>query len=198
MPRTTPLTDKLVTIFGGSGFIGRHVAEDLLQQNARVRIAARNPEEAFSLKPLAKLGQLQFARCNILDEASVRACVEGSHAVVNLVGSFEGDLMKLMGDAAGSMAKAAKDAGARSFVQVSAIGADANGPSTYAQAKALGEELDRLGQDMQSRAESLKGDDASASAEFGVVSQQFSMLMNATNNAIKTIGEAMSNTARKQ
>ena len=92
MPRTTPLTDKLVTIFGGSGFIGRHVAEDLLQQNARVRIAARNPEEAFSLKPLAKLGQLQFARCNILDEASVRACVEGSHAVVNLVGSSEGDL----------------------------------------------------------------------------------------------------------
>tara|TARA_B100000678_G_scaffold285210_1_gene287984 strand:+ start:247 stop:1197 length:951 start_codon:yes stop_codon:yes gene_type:complete len=143
MPRTNPLTDKLVTIFGGSGFIGRHVAEDLLQQNARVRIAARNPEEAFSLKPLAKLGQLQFARCNILDAASVRACVEGSHAVVNLVGSFEGDLMKLMGEAAGTMAKAAKDAGARNFVQVSAIGADANGPSTYAQAKALGEELVR-------------------------------------------------------
>lgn len=67
-----------------------------------------------------------------------------------------------------------------------------------AMAQALGEELDRLGEDMQQRAESLKGDDASASAEFGVVSQQFSMLMNATNNAIKTIGEAMANTARKQ
>lgn len=143
MPITNPLADKLVTIFGGSGFIGRHVAEDLLQQNARIRIAARTPEDAFSLKPLAKLGQLQFARCDLLDERSVRACVEGSHAVINLVGTFEGDLMKLMGEAAGSLAKAATDAGAKSFVQVSAIGADRDGPSEYAQAKALGEELVR-------------------------------------------------------
>ena len=143
MPTTSPLADKVVTIFGGSGFVGRHVAEDLLQQNARVRIAARTPEDAFSLKPLAKLGQLQFARCNILDEHSVRACVEGSHAVVNLVGTFEGDLMKLMGEAAGTLARAAKDAGAKSFVQISAIGADVDGPSEYARAKALGEELVR-------------------------------------------------------
>ena len=141
MPITNPLADKLVTIFGGSGFIGRHVAEDLLQQNARVRIASRTPEDAFSLKPLAKLGQLQFARCDLLDERSVRACVEGSHAVVNLGGSFEGDLMKLMGEAAGTLARAAKDAGAQNFVQVSAIGAAADGPSEYAQAKALGERL---------------------------------------------------------
>lgn len=143
MPITNPLADKLVTIFGGSGFIGRHVAEDLLQHNARVRIASRNPQEAFSLKPLAKLGQLQFARCNLLDEASVRACVDGSHAVVNLVGSFEGDLMKLMGEAAGTLAKAAKEAGTHSFVQISAIGADRDGETEYAQAKALGEELVR-------------------------------------------------------
>ncbi|MBB3034673.1 complex I NDUFA9 subunit family protein [Alteriqipengyuania lutimaris] len=143
MPITNPLADKLVTIFGGSGFIGRHVAEDLLQHNARVRIASRNPEEAFSLKPLAKLGQLQFARCNLLDETSVRACVEGSHAVVNLVGSFEGDLMKLMGEAAGALARAAKETGAQNFVQISAIGADRDGESEYARAKALGEELVR-------------------------------------------------------
>ncbi|GAB5349042.1 complex I NDUFA9 subunit family protein [Alteriqipengyuania sp. 357] len=143
MPITNPLADKVVTIFGGSGFVGRHVAEDLLQQNARVRIAARTPEEAFSLKPLAKLGQLQFARCDILDERSVRACVEGSHAVVNLVGTFGGDLMKLMGEAAGMLAKAAKDAGAHSFMQISAIGADPEGPSEYARAKALGETLVR-------------------------------------------------------
>ena len=143
MPSRPPLTDKLVTIFGGSGFIGRHVAEDLLQQNARVRIASRTPEDAFSLKPLANLGQLQFARCDLLNEASVRACVESSHAVVNLVGSFDGDLMKLMGEAAGTLAKAAKDTGAKSFVQVSAIGASHEGPSRYAHAKALGEELVR-------------------------------------------------------
>tara|TARA_B100000678_G_scaffold178957_1_gene149313 strand:- start:210 stop:1163 length:954 start_codon:yes stop_codon:yes gene_type:complete len=143
MPITNQLADKVVTIFGGNGFIGRHLAEDLLQNNARVRIAARTPEDAFSLKPLAKLGQLQFARCNILDEQSVRACVHGSDAVVNLVGMFEGDLMKLMGDAAGTMARAARDAGAKRFVQVSAIGADRDGASEYAQAKALGEELVR-------------------------------------------------------
>tara|TARA_B100000678_G_scaffold286204_1_gene290550 strand:- start:109 stop:1059 length:951 start_codon:yes stop_codon:yes gene_type:complete len=143
MSRTNPLTDKLVTIFGGSGFIGRHVAEDLLQLGARVRIASRTPEDAFSLKPLAKLGQLQFARCNLLDEASVRACVDGSYAVVNLVGSFDGNLMKLMGEAAGTLATAAKETGAHSFVQISAIGADPEGPSEYAQAKALGEQLVR-------------------------------------------------------
>lgn len=143
MKITHPLADKVVTIFGGSGFIGRHLAEDLLQAGARVRIAARTPEDAFSLKPLAKLGQLQFVRGNILDEHSVRACVEGSHAVVNLVGTFGGDLMKLMGEAAGTLAREAKAAGAHSFVQVSAIGADREGPSEYARAKALGEELVR-------------------------------------------------------
>ena len=143
MPITHPLADKVVTIFGGSGFVGRHVAEDLLQNNARVRIAARTPEDAYSLKPLAKLGQLQFARCDILDERSVRACVEGSHAVVNLVGTFGGDLRKLMGEAAGTLAAAARDAGAHSFVQISAIGAGPEGASEYARAKALGETLVR-------------------------------------------------------
>ena len=76
MPRTPPLTDKLVTIFGGSGFIGRHVAEDLLQQNARVRIAARNPEEAFSLTLGVSIG-LSFEVIGQLGQA-VGKLVEGS------------------------------------------------------------------------------------------------------------------------
>ena len=94
--------------------------------------------------------------------------------------------------------KEAKASGGKGKGSVGGAGSTGAPGWLMAMAQALGEELDRLGQDMQSRAESLKGDDASASAEFGVVSQQFSMLMNATNNAIKTIGEAMSNTARKQ
>ena len=94
--------------------------------------------------------------------------------------------------------KDAKASGGKGKVAGSSAGSTGAPGWLMAMAQALGEELDRLGQDMQTRAESLKGDDASASAEFGVVSQQFSMLMNATNNAIKTIGEAMSNTARKQ
>lgn len=91
--------------------------------------------------------------------------------------------------------KAAKNSGGKGKGGAGSTGAPG---WLMAMAQALGKELDRLGEDMQQRAESLKGDDASASAEFGVVSQQFSMLMNATNNAIKTIGEAMANTARKQ
>lgn len=96
--------------------------------------------------------------------------------------------------------KEAKNSGGKGKGGAVAGGGNATGAPGWlmAMAQALGEELDRLGEDMQQRAESLKGDDASASAEFGVVSQQFSMLMNATNNAIKTIGEAMANTARKQ
>ncbi|WBY16733.1 complex I NDUFA9 subunit family protein [Erythrobacteraceae bacterium WH01K] len=141
MPSSSPLSGKLVTVFGGSGFFGTHVAQALLSRGARLRIAARHPEAAFSLKPLANLGQLQFARCNVLDERSVRACVQGADVVVNLVGSFEGNLMKLMGEAAGTIARAAADEGAGAMVQVSAIGADPDSPTQYAQAKALGEKL---------------------------------------------------------
>jgi NADH dehydrogenase len=136
----SPLADKLVTLFGGSGFLGHYVAQVLLRRGARLRIASREPEKAYSLKPLANLGQLQFARCDILDERSVRRCVAASEGVVNLVGAFEGDLEKLMGDAAGDLARAALEAGANRFVHVSAIGADAGSAVSYARGKALGEE----------------------------------------------------------
>lgn len=135
-----PLYGKLVTVFGGSGFIGIHLAQQLLERGARLRVASRHPEEAWSLKPLANLGQIQFVRCDILDEHSVRACVDGAYGVVNLVGSFDGDLEKLMGEAPGVMARAAGEAGAKAFVQVSAIGADLHSETQYAYAKALGEE----------------------------------------------------------
>ena len=143
MAKTAPLQDKLVTLFGGSGFLGNYVAQALLSRGARLRIASRHPEKSFSLKPLANLGQLQFARCDITNTASVEAAVAGADVVINLVGSFEGNLMKLMGDAAGDLAAAAKQAGASSFVQVSAIGADASSEVAYARAKGCGEELVR-------------------------------------------------------
>ncbi len=137
------LNGKLVVLMGGSGFIGNYVAQALLDRGARLRIASRNPEKAFTLKPLANLGQLQFARCNALDRRSVEQCIEGADAVVNLVGSFEGDLRKLMGESAGWMAAAAKKTGAAAFVHVSAIAADESGESEYAEAKKLGEQLVR-------------------------------------------------------
>ncbi|QIQ87791.1 complex I NDUFA9 subunit family protein [Erythrobacter sp.] len=140
MTRTSPLFDSLVTVFGGSGFIGNYVAQSLLERGARLRIASRHPEHSHSLKPLANLGQLQFARCDITNEESVAAALHGATHVVNLVGAFSGDLEKLMGEAPGTMARIARQNGARAFVHVSAIGVDASSPTTYARGKAIGEE----------------------------------------------------------
>lgn len=140
MTRKSPLTDKLVTVFGGSGYIGNYVAQSLLERGARLRIASRHPEKAHVLKPLANLGQLQFARCDITREESVAAAVQGADYVVNLVGDFDGDLKKLMGEAPGTIARLAREAGVVGMVHVSAIGADRNSPTAYARSKALGEE----------------------------------------------------------
>lgn len=140
MAKNEALNGKLVVLMGGSGFVGTYVAQALLERGARLRIASRNPEKAFSLKPLANLGQLQFARCNVRDQRSVDRTIADADAVVNLVGSFEGDLKRLMGESAGWMAAAASDAGAGAFVHVSAIAEDPDGSSEYAQAKKLGEE----------------------------------------------------------
>ena len=141
MSRAEPLKDKLITLFGGSGFLGQYLAQELLSRGARLRIASRNPERSHKLKPLANLGQIQFIRCDINKASQVHAAVMGSDAVVNLVGSFGGDLMRLMGNSAGEVAKAAKQAGAGALVHISAIGANEASASSYARANALGEKL---------------------------------------------------------
>ena len=140
MARSSELNGKLVTLIGGTGFIGSHVAQALLECGARVRIAARNPEKAFKLKPLANLGQLQFARCNAADKGSVEACVAGSDAVVYLVGTFDGNQKALQADGAGHAARAATANGADAFVYVSAIGADAEKETGYYKTKGMGEQ----------------------------------------------------------
>ncbi len=136
----SPLNGRLVTVFGGSGYIGNYVAQSLLGRGARLRIASRHPEKSHSLKPLANLGQLQFARVDILNEESVAAALQGADYVVNLVGSFAGDLERLMGEAPGTMAQIAAQNGTVSFVHMSAIGADAQSSAPYARGKALGEQ----------------------------------------------------------
>lgn len=141
MSRAEPLKDKLVTLFGGSGFLGQYLAQELLSRGARLRIASRNPERSHKLKPLANLGQIQFIRCDINKPDQVNAASRGSDAVVNLVGSFGGDLMELMGNSAGQVAKAAKQAGASALVHISAIGANSESASSYARANTLGERL---------------------------------------------------------
>lgn len=142
MAKTGALNGNLVVLMGGSGFIGNYVAQALLERGARVRIASRNPEKAFKLKPLANLGQMQFARCDASDRQSVERCIAGADAVVNLVGAFKGNLRRLMGEAPGWMAEAAAREGTSAFVHVSAIAAEPDDDTEieYAAAKKLGED----------------------------------------------------------
>ncbi|MBX7527905.1 complex I NDUFA9 subunit family protein [Qipengyuania vesicularis] len=141
MAKSGALNGKMVVLMGGTGFLGNYVAQALLSRGARLRICGRDPQAAFKLKPLANLGQLQFVRMDATDRRSVERCIDGADAVVNLVGSFDGDLYKLMGEAPGWMAEAAKATGASSFVHVSAIAAepDEDTDNAYAGAKHLGE-----------------------------------------------------------
>lgn len=133
------LSGKIVTVLGGSGFVGRHLAQELLARGARLRIASRHPKKAFAIKPLGNLGQIQFAGVDVTRSESLAAVLAGSDAVVNLVGAFAGNLDALQGKGAGNVAAAAKAAGATAFVQVSAIGADAGSDVAYARTKAEGE-----------------------------------------------------------
>ena len=142
MANSDALNGKLVVLVGGSGFFGTHIAQDLLERGARLRIASRNPETSFKLKPLANLGQLQFARCDVTRRDSLEASLQGADAVVYLVGTFEGNQKALQATGAGNAARIAGEQGAQAFVYVSAIGADARDEeSGYAATKGLGEKL---------------------------------------------------------
>lgn len=134
------LRGKLVVLVGGAGFLGRHLAQELLARGARLRVASRNVERAFAIRPLGNLGQIQLLRADLTKPESLVGAVAGADAVVNLAGAFAGDLDAVMGSGAGRLAAAARAAGAQAFVHVSAIGADADGDTRYAVAKASGEQ----------------------------------------------------------
>ncbi|KEO89774.1 3-beta hydroxysteroid dehydrogenase [Erythrobacter longus] len=142
---SSPLSSALVTVFGGGGFIGNYVVQALLERGARVRVASRKPEKSWPLKPLANLGQLTFARCDITKPEQITKALSGAEYVVNLVGAFDGDLGTLMGEAPGQMAAQAKANGVKGFVHMSAIGADENSPTAYAKGKGMGERLVKQG-----------------------------------------------------
>jgi NADH dehydrogenase len=142
MARFGPLDDKLVVLIGGDGFLGTHLAQALLERGARLRVAGRRPEKAYRLRPLANLGQLQFARCNVTDRRSLAAVLQGADAAVYLVGTFAGNARALQATGAGAAAAIAREQGAQAFVYVSAIGADAaDEASLYASTKGEGEQL---------------------------------------------------------
>ncbi|HMK88889.1 MAG TPA: complex I NDUFA9 subunit family protein [Methylocystis sp.] len=136
-------TSRLVTVFGGSGFVGRHVVSALAQEGWRIRVACRRPDLAFFLQPLGGPGQISCVQANLRDPASVAAALRGAEAVVNLVGILaEGGRQRfsaLQAEGPGVVARAAAAAGATRFVHISAIGADAGSASAYARTKAEGE-----------------------------------------------------------
>jgi len=133
----------LVTVFGGGGFIGRYVCEALLKAGVRVRVAERDPRKAFYLQPLGGVGQVSAVRADLRRPASVDAAVDGADAVINLVGTFKGDLDAIHVEGAKRAAVAAAAIGASAFVHISAIGADANSASDYGRTKGLGEQAVR-------------------------------------------------------
>jgi len=134
------LDGRLICIFGGGGFVGRYMAQALLERGARLRIAERNIKNAMHIKPLGNLGQTQFVSADVTRKDSVVRAVHGCDAVVNLVGVLKGDFTRVHVDGARHVAEAAAAAGCRSLLHLSAIGADSESPSAYGRSKAEGEQ----------------------------------------------------------
>ena len=138
--------DTLVTVYGGSGFLGRHVVRALARRHYRIRVAVRRPDLAFHLQPLGRVGQISPVQANLRNAESVAAAAQGADVVVNLVGIlFERGRQRfntIHTEGAANVARAAKAQGAR-LVHVSAIGADENSTSSYARSKAAAEHVIR-------------------------------------------------------
>jgi uncharacterized protein YbjT (DUF2867 family) len=135
--------DRLVTVFGGSGFIGRHVVRALARQGWRIRVAVRRPDLAVHLQPLGRVGQIHAVQANVRYPESVAHALRDARAAINLVGILQEsgaqrfDAIHHLG--AETIAQAAKQAGIDVLVHMSAIGADPSAISVYAQTKAFGE-----------------------------------------------------------
>ncbi len=135
---------NLVTIFGGSGFVGRYIARRMAKEGWRVRVAVRRPNDALFVRPYGVVGQVEPVFCNIRDDESVRAVTKGADVVVNCVGVLAEDgkntFDAVQAEGAGRVARIAAEESVQRLVQISAIGADADSDSEYAQSKAEGEE----------------------------------------------------------
>lgn len=141
MSNTTPI----VTVFGGSGFVGRYITHRLARAGWRVRVAVRRPNEAMHVKPYGDVGQVEPILCNVRDEASTRRAIEGEDAVVNCVGILQETKFQSFEDvhvdAANLIARLSAEAGVAKLVHISALGADPDAESEYSETKAEGEKL---------------------------------------------------------
>lgn len=134
----TDRSETLVTVFGGSGFIGRYVCESLLRAGVRLRVATRDPRDAYFLQPLSEVGQLGKVRADIASRESVAKAVTGADSVINLAGAFR-NMQAVHVDGARIIAEEARAAGASALVHGSAIGADPASDSDYGRTKGEGE-----------------------------------------------------------
>lgn len=136
---------KLVTIFGGSGFVGRYIAHRMAKEGWRVRVAVRRPNEAIFVRPYGVVGQVEPIFADIRNDASVQAAISGADAVVNCVGILNETGRQKFEDiqaiSAGRIARIAAKEGVKALVYLSAIGADKNSESEYSRTKAEGERL---------------------------------------------------------
>ena len=134
---------KMVTIFGGSGFVGRYIARRLAKEGWRIRVAVRRPNEAIFVKPYGAVGQVEPVFCNIRDDASVRTVLNGADAVVNCVGILapnrKNTFEAVQSEGAERIARLSAEMDVKALVHVSAIGADASSDSDYQKTKAAGE-----------------------------------------------------------
>lgn len=134
---------KLVTIYGGSGFVGRYIARRMAKAGWRVRVAVRRPNEAIFVRPYGVVGQVEPVLCNVRDDASVAAALQGADAVVNCVGILaeagKNKFDAVQAEGATRIARIAADNGVARMVQISAIGSDMAAESDYASSKGEGE-----------------------------------------------------------
>lgn len=134
---------KLVTIYGGSGFVGRYIARHMAKAGWRVRVACRRPNEAIFVRPYGVVGQVEPVLCNIRNDDSVRQVMQGADAVVNCVGTFDAkganNFDAVQSEGAERIARIARESGVARMVHISAIGADADSDSDYQRTKAEGE-----------------------------------------------------------
>lgn len=133
------MTGKLAVVFGGSGFVGRNVVRELAKRGWRVRVAVRRPHLAQFLRPMGHVGQIQLKQCNLRHAPSVAEALRGADAVVNLVGLLHQTgpqtFSAVQSAGAATVARLAKEEGVKTFVHMSAIGADAQSDSLYAHTK---------------------------------------------------------------
>jgi uncharacterized protein YbjT (DUF2867 family) len=138
------MSRRVITVFGGSGFIGRHVIQRLAKQGAQIRVATRDTEATNFLKPLGEIGQITPIPINISNDASIARALNGADQAINLIGilskSGKSTFEKIHVEIARTIAKTATQVGVKELVHVSALGASSQSASVYARSKAAGEE----------------------------------------------------------